>query len=53
MFNLGKASLGGTLQRLLVQSVLEDGFDVFVGVGLEGQGSGASVLQTFGSIAFF
>jgi hypothetical protein len=40
-------------QRLLVQSVLEDGFDILVGVGLEGQGTGASGLQTFGSVAFF
>jgi hypothetical protein len=55
MLHQGKATLRGreALQRLLVQSVLEDGFDIFVGVGLEGQGSGTSGLQTFGTIPFF
>jgi hypothetical protein len=40
-------------QWLLVQSVLEDGFNVLIGVGLEGQSSGTGSLQTFGGIAFF
>ena len=36
---------------MLVQSVLEDRFDVLVGVGLEEERSGTGSLQTFGRIA--
>lgn len=37
---------------LLVQSALEDGFDVFIGVGLKDESSGTSSLQTFGRVTF-
>jgi len=53
MLPQGKASLrGGTLQGLLVQSALEDRFDVFVGVSLEDERPATGSLQTFGSIPF-
>ena len=37
---------------MLVQSILEDGFYVLVGVGLEGQGSGTGRFQTLWRIPF-
>jgi hypothetical protein len=54
MLQQGKAWLRGrAIQRLLIQSVLEDGFYVFIGVGLNEQSSGTGSFETFGSISFF
>jgi len=53
VLNQGTAVLGRwDIERLLIQSIIEDRFHVLIGIGLKGQGSGTRLLQAFWRIPF-